>query len=273
MYHVFTEDEIKLWRDWALELTKKPDDTPAGKLRVLKERMSNLHRSVVRAIPDASLTAWQVIASDDRIALWVEVAIFEVIKKAEQEGTKNKTSQTRERPRRSTEPRRLTAEQIEEAKKSIQDRYEKWLGAGVIRAVTYAAAQYRDVVKGLKFGVPDPDTKKNVPIAVWFDRIHAAPNGSAIARDMLMSLRSVLRSKKDFDERFKDGTPMSYAFGAGIPGNDARRGRDTLWAWIEADFCLPEQPKGRIKALRMDSSLDEQEGHPTGFAMGFGTTH
>jgi hypothetical protein len=28
-----------------------------------------------------------------------------------------------------------------------------------------------------------------------------------------------------------------------------------------------------VKALRLDASLDEEERHPTGIMMGFGTTH
>ena len=36
---------------------------------------------------------------------------------------------------------------------------------------------------------------------------------------------------------------------------------------------MPDIPAGRVKPLRLDSTLDEEEQHPTGIALGFGTMH
>jgi hypothetical protein len=66
---------------------------------------------------------------------------------------------------------------------------------------------------------------------------------------------------------------LAYAFDNGIPGNDGRTARRTLHAWLDAGCPLPKAPTGRVKPMRLEGSLTEQETHPTGVVMGFGTVH
>ena len=63
-------------------------------------------------------------------------------------------------------------------------------------------------------------------------------------------------------------------FDTGIPGNDGYTAEQTLIAWRNAGYPLPPKiPERKVKPLRLDASLDEEECHPTGVAMGFGTVH
>ena len=75
-------------------------------------------------------------------------------------------------------------------------------------------------------------------------------------------------------EFLKPGTPWAYALRTMVPGNDGRRARDTMSAWSRAGYPLPSRiSKGTVKALRLDASLTEEECHPTGVMIGFGTVH
>jgi hypothetical protein len=99
MYHVFTEDEIKLWRDWIWELGEQEkkrsgaefaalktrlnaiDPQLAGRLSdddldgllALRDRLEALNPDLVRQLPDEMLLSWQQAAADYRIALWMEL--------------------------------------------------------------------------------------------------------------------------------------------------------------------------------------------------------
>jgi hypothetical protein len=278
MYHVFTEEEIKLWRDWTLELGRASVDEAENKLRRLRETLSIINLDLADAIPDARLKAWQTVAADHRIVLWFETAIFSALERMENQRANQAMRQRKSRSGstryHATDRGRLTREQINEAKRSIEMRYQNWLGWGVIRAATCAAAQYRDVVKDLKLNLSDPDTGRESSIVEWFDRIREAANSAASARALLMSLRETLRSRPELRrELLAPDAPLSYAFGSGVPGNDGRRAVVTLRAWLDADFVLPTVPDGRVRPLRLDATLNEEEGHPTGVVMGFGTVH
>ena len=89
MYHVFTEDEIKLWRDWILELGEEEkkrsgddvrrvegsferDRSPApgrlsdddlDRLLALRDRLEALNPDLVRQLPDEILLSWQQAAA------------------------------------------------------------------------------------------------------------------------------------------------------------------------------------------------------------------
>ena len=58
-----------------------------------------------------------------------------------------------------------------------------------------------------------------------------------------------------------------------VPGNDGKPLCDTMRAWIAHGCPLPDVSKGRLKPLRLDATLDEEEHHPTGLHLGFGTVH
>ncbi len=259
MYHVFTEEEITLWRDWTWELGEPEKTGREGELIALRNRLTVINPALMQAVADDQLRAWQLAAADHRIALWVEIASS----RASGAGTTGRT--------RSGD---AGQEQFAAVITAINDRFKTWLGWGMIRAATYIAAQYRDTVKGLDFSLPDPENQEQMTLAEWFDRIHDAPNSAAPARALLRSLADALRNQKNLPEHLVGpGGPLAYAFNSGIPGNDGRRALQTMEAWLNAGCPLPEVPKGRVKPLRLDASLSEAECHPTGIVMGFGTVH
>ena len=77
--------------------------------------------------------------------------------------------------------------------KSINCRFKQWLGWAMIRAATYIAAQYRDTVKGVRFSLRDPESKENLTITEWFNRLNDAPNSAVPARALLQSLSEALQ--------------------------------------------------------------------------------
>jgi hypothetical protein len=245
MYHVFTEDEIRLWRDWVWELGEELDEEKR-RLRALRSRLVAINPAFVKTVSDDQLGIWQRVAADYRIALWVEIALAKA----------------------------ATPDAFDDVSKAIKDRFENWLGWSMIRGATYIASEHREAVKGSDFRLPDPADKRELTIAEWFERIRAAPNSAFPARTMLKALGEKLRSDGELpDKWFHPDSPLFYAFNSGIPGNDGRTAWTTLQAWFDAGFPLPDVPKGWVKPLRMDASLNEEECHPTGVAMGFGTVH
>ena len=56
-------------------------------------------------------------------------------------------------------------------------------------------------------------------------------------------------------------------------GNDGCRAWQTTLAWIRIGCPLPEVSDEPVKPLTLDSSMEEEERHPTGVALGFGTVH
>jgi lipocalin len=257
MYHVFTEDEIKLWRDWTWELGEEDKKRRGHNLNALRDRLAALNSAVVASISDAQLRTWQVAAADYRIGLWLEIASLKV-------------RMSRTHAARSGASRQEAHNVI----KSVNDGFRNWLGWSMIRAMTYIAAQYADAVRQVKFDLFDPETKQKFAVSTWLDRIREAPNSAAPACAMLHALGNALSRQPGLLEvQFAAGTPLAYAFDNGIPGNDGRTARDTLDAWLNADCPLPKVPTGRVRPMRLESSLSEQESHPTGVVMGFGTVH
>jgi hypothetical protein len=248
MYHVFTEDEIKLWRDWCLELGS------CGKLGVaaLRHRLAAINPQFEKAIKDASLLTWQSGVHDFRIVLWLEIAMQRIAAPSSP----------------NAEP-----QYIADIKNFIDDRFRTWIGGSMVRATTYIAKQYCDVVKDLSWNLPDPRGTK-LTIAQWFERIRAAPNPAVPAIELLKALAAAIQhNETSLEKLFAEGEPLRYAFETGIPGNDARVAKDTAQAWVDAGYPLPPIPDGGVKALRIDGSLSAEELHPTGLMMGFGTVH
>jgi hypothetical protein len=259
MYHVFTEDEIKLWRDWILQLggesgrpRKKPpaggvaasDDADdarerADKAAALRSRLEAIDPILVPQLSDKALEGWQQAAADHRLALWTEIALSEADVRAK--------------------------------KALINARLEAWLGWGMIRAVTYIAAQHGKAFEHSRFSLRFA-ANENLMMSEWCDRIRAEPNSSVLARAFLRALEKELRKHNGEPERVFD-TVLMRAFDSAVPGNDGRRAWDTLEAWIAAGYPLPKPDGRRVKPLRLDATLSEEECHPTGVTMGFGTVH
>src|SRR5258708_4205274 len=128
MYHVFTEDEIKLWRDWTWELGEEDKKRRGRNVNALRDRLATLNSAVVASISDAQLRTWQATATDNRIGLWLEIASLEAA---------NKGASSRTRGARAG----ASQQQVRDVVKSINDRFRNWLGWSMIRAVTYIPPQ------------------------------------------------------------------------------------------------------------------------------------
>jgi hypothetical protein len=257
MYHVFNDDEVKLWRDWIRELGEESKERQAEGLPALKDRIAKIDPALAEIAPDAQLATWQSAASDRRIALWAEIASSKI-------AMKNKISRAD-----------LTkSDQRNDVQKSIHDRYTTWLGWGMVRTLTFIAAQHRDSVEKSDLTLADPDTGQELTVKEWLDRIRESSNPSVPARALLQSFRD-LHDDKRMALRKQSGpeTPMGRALGERIPGNDGRRGWDTMEAWFKAGCPVPEATNAKVRPLRLDSTLQEEETHPTGLAIGFGTVH
>ena len=199
---------------------------------------------VAKEVTDERIKAWQRVAADHRVALWLEVAIFEVRKQAENAAGRARRPPALDAER--TDERPLSKKQIKDVIAMIEARYVDWLGWGMIRAATYVAAEYRDVVKDLQSILPDLHMGGALSVRDWFDRIRAAKNSTQPARAMLMALRDALRRQPGLGQQtFAPGTPLSYAFGSGVPGNDGRRASATLQAWLAAGIELPARLPAR----------------------------
>ncbi|MCA1458772.1 LodA/GoxA family CTQ-dependent oxidase [Bradyrhizobium sp. BRP22] len=253
MYHVFTEDEIQLWRDWTIELAQ--EKRWGSSLQSLRERLSKLNPLFAAHVTDAELETWQRAAVDHRVGLWLELASKEVL------GTVQASESV------------PTAEELKAISDSIHSRFTNWVGWGMIRAVTHVAALNRKQLEGVELSLPDAHGKP-LTLSEWLDRICSAANSAGPARDMLQSLgRELTRRRTLANELFGADTRLGFAFNSCIPGNDGRRGLETMEAWLAVDCPLPNVPRGRVKPLRLDASLNEEECHPTGLIMGFGTVH
>jgi len=258
MYHVFSEDEIKLWRDWIRSLGEVTEQRRAeGRLPALKERIARIDPALVDVATDKQLETWQSAASDHRIALWTAIA-------SKKTAMKNNISRVD----------LARSEQRDDVHSSIHDRYTTWLGWGMIRTLTFIAAQHRDLVGKSDFTLADYDTGQELTMKEWLDRIRKSSNPSVTARALLQSLRNLPEDKRSaLMNQLGPETPMGAVFGVPIPGNDARPGSDVLKAWFKAGCPVPAVSAGRVRPLRLDSTLDEEETHPIGFAIGFGTVH
>jgi L-Lysine epsilon oxidase N-terminal/L-lysine epsilon oxidase C-terminal domain/Iron-containing redox enzyme len=253
MYQVFTEDEVKLWRDWTLELGAKEGSPDDDGFAALKARLTSI--DLARLIGDQELALWRQATSDHRLTVWLKLTSDELSAAAADSDAPD-----------------MQALRNDAAAK-LRTRFQLWLGWSMIRAVTYVAAQHRTMFEDYELYLTDPIEAKTARVAVWLDDIRDAPNAAPMACSLLRGLAAVLREHGE-EELFRAAAPWACALKSTIPGNDGRRARDTLQAWMRAGFPLPPHvPRERVKPLRLDSSLGEEERHPTGLSTGFGTVH
>jgi hypothetical protein len=143
----------------------------------------------------------------------------------------------------------------------------------MIRAVTYVAAQHRVMFDGYDLMLTDPDSGKSAQAEEWLEELRSASNAAVPACALLRALTAALRAR-DTDALLKEHTPLACALKSTIPGNDGRRAIQTLRAWVRGGFPIPTRvPNDKVKPLRLDASLSEEETHPTGLSAGFGTVH
>ena len=172
MYKVFTDDEIKLWHDWCLELGRKQKDPVEDAVVALKDRLSTVDPHLARLVTTDRLKAWQEATSDHRILLWFEIASEEVTAKA-----------------RAGKIRRNDKAQMQglgrQAIRDIDARFRNWLGWSMIRAATFVAAQQRAAFEGHPIALTDPTSKQTRTVAKWLEQIHDASNAVAPSRAFL----------------------------------------------------------------------------------------
>jgi len=112
----------------------------------------------------------------------------------------------------------------------------------------------------------------------WLAQIRDAANPAEAAREFLVTLKTEFEKQQNRSPAAiitgLNASPLwTQALDLVVPGNDGRQVRDTMHVWMANGFPLPEMPEGRLKPLRLDATLDEEEHHPTGVALGFGTVH
>jgi hypothetical protein len=257
MYHVFNEEEIKLWRDWIIELGQPGRERRLEDAPTLRDRIASIDPALVEVATDAQLATWQRAASDRRVALWVEI--------------ESKKASARYNGPRLDGTRR---EQIEEIQASINGRYTTWLGWSMVRALIFTATQHSGAFADLDFKLSGPGAPDPLSIEQWMERIRASSNPSVPAQYLLQAFSALPEAQKAVLMAMLDSpAARDRALGTRIPGNDGSRGLDTMNAWVQAGCPVPKVSNSKVRPLRLESTLTEEETHPVGFAIGFGTVH
>jgi hypothetical protein len=256
MYHVFTEEEIKLWREWIRSLGQAKHQR-APHVLLLTDRIAQIDPVLVDAAPDRKLATWQKGASDHRIALWAEIAAVDTAARhrvARLDGS--------------------NAAHINDVRQAIDDRSENWLAWSMVRTLTFIAASDPTITAQCTAKLADIQTGEEMTIAEWFARIRMSSNPAIPACAFLRAVRHLPdQQKAALLTSSAAGTVIERALSSPNGSNDGKRGYDTVTAWLEAGCPLPKGVNQKIRPLRLDASLDEEETHPIGVAIGFGTVH
>lgn len=266
MYHVFTEEEINLWRRWTLEEAEKlqvsnvDDPSVGGDAGRLNEKMA-LDPALAHLLADGRLERLKRVASARRIGLWLDLAHKEA---------SNGSSHA-------LEADGLAATIAERKIQVIDARLQEWLGWGMIRTLTHLAAQpsfYQQPNGAASSNGADGGPRT---MAERLALIRDAANPTRPAHSLLQLLKQEIQRQGGLPPSLNDirleATPLAGALDLVVPGNDGRRVRDVFGAWLESGCPLPEVADGKVRPLRFEATLDEEEHHPTGVALGFGTVH
>ncbi|WP_456717473.1 hypothetical protein [Bradyrhizobium sp. USDA 4350] len=70
-----------------------------------------------------------------------------------------------------------------------------------------------------------------------------------------------------------EASPFGQLFDAIPPACDGNTIRTLLSAWIGQGMPLPNVADKNPKALRLEATVEEEEFHPTGIALGYGAVH
>jgi hypothetical protein len=270
MYHVFSEAEIRLWQDWVWELgrkTARAAETRAeaaateGSAEALVARSTDLGQDSARSARLRSA------ASDRRIALWMRLAEAQTQSVGATEALAGTAEAAVVRGADATPA-------ITSPAKLVDTRLRSWLGWSMVRAVTHLALQAPAEVVGGKALILDTATGNGRSLPDWMQLIRDAANPAEPARALLAAIAAGPATAEATAARTANaGKALDWGLDVKVPGNDGHSVRETLEAWYEHGCPMPDIPAGRVKPLRLDSTLDEEEQHPTGIALGFGTMH
>jgi L-Lysine epsilon oxidase N-terminal/L-lysine epsilon oxidase C-terminal domain/Iron-containing redox enzyme len=260
MYHVFSEEEIKLWHDWTVEEAgKKKSERKARDFHALKDRIAAIEPGLASLLSDDDIRGLQRAAADHRIVLWLEAAHREAISTASAAG--------------------MTTDAVPElTSKGLRSRLRRWLAWGMVRAATHIAGHRSRTLEEKLFNLTHPETKESRTVVEWLDQIRESSDPARPALAFLQALAGTLQQSdgpaKKLTSRFNDSTtPFGRALNHVIPGNDGCEARETIREWVANGYPMPELSEGRLRPLRLDATLHEEERHPTGVTLGFGTVH
>jgi hypothetical protein len=264
MYHVFSDAEIRLWQDWVWELGRKATRATAARAKQAPADAQTdglAARFAALGQDPARLSSLRSVANDRRIALWMRLAEA----KAQADG-----GAAVEKPVAAAARDAGASPANASAAAHVDARLKSWLGWSMVRAVVHLA---------LRAPAENADGKaasgavanNGRSMADWMQLIREAANPAEPARAFLATIAGGqgLAARTAADA----GTAIDRDLDIKVPGNDGRSVRETLQAWYEHGCPMPDVPAGRIKPLRLDATLDEEEQHPTGIALGFGTMH
>jgi hypothetical protein len=271
MYRVFTDAEIELWRRWILEeawsLAEPEPDGPelTSDVKRLKAKLAK-DPGLTRLLSGDRLDRLHRVTSARRISLWLDLV------------DRHASADPASGANGVANGKYLTAGHAAERKMSAIDaRFRAWTGWGMVRALNHVAAQSPIHVPCNGLGSNGADITDGRTITDWLADIRDAAHPVRAARACMAALSAEFERQEDasaaaFMQRLST-TMLAPALGLVVPGNDGRCLRDTMTAWLESGCPLPDVPHGELRPLRLDSTLDEEEHHPTGVAMGFGTVH
>ncbi|WP_347341698.1 LodA/GoxA family CTQ-dependent oxidase [Bradyrhizobium uaiense] len=247
MYRVFTEAEIKLWHDWV------KDEAPYFKLKD-QQRPKSLDE---QKLDQACLTKFKFVeqlaaeritnirqtVSPRRVFLWLDAI---------------------DRKHRGTNGAKAASNYKVEKANAVAERYNNWLAWGMVRSVYHMVNQIR---------IPDAVVHGNDLVRRLLD-IRAASDFPVAAHQFLETLKVRLLDIADGEPlRALDTSLFGPLLDATAPGCDGKPIRVLLKAWIDQGMPLPNIADRNPKALRLEATIDEEEFHPTGIALGYGAVH
>jgi hypothetical protein len=257
MYHVFSDEEIDLWRQWTVQLAH-PDDAHA---RAAETTPHHPDAHYARLRDAGHLRPFTGLVSEHRLQHWCCLAT------AGDDGAATT-------PAPAKRGRDGAAAVPAAALRALDARFDKWLAWGMVRVVVHLANRYAGspAIAGCKIATAHPASGERRTVADWLEAVRNAENPAIEASTFLEALqggRSAAAKGLMAEIRKKDAA-LGRVFQAQIPGNDGTRAVDTMEAWIGRDAPLPEVGRRRVKPLGLETTLDEEEHHPFGVAIGFG---
>jgi hypothetical protein len=256
MYRVFSDEEIKLWRDWTLGLKRGKTH---GHEAAASSQAGEHHFAQLR---DAGhLSAFQAV-SEQRLHHWLRLAPAEsAVAGAIGAGA----------------GAALAHAAATQSVSALNERFQPWLSWSMVRVVVHlarhefhSAAAIGSTIESIQVGRGERHT-----IAEWFNMVQESPNPAAVANSFMAALANEIAEKTPTGVEFQDlikrpATILGHACEEVVPGNDGFRAVDTIQAWIDAGCPLPRVRAGRARPLSLESTFDEEEHHPLGVPIGYG---
>jgi len=247
MFRVFTEPEIRLWRDWVHDEAPSYKQRGQDKPKSLDERrLDEACRTKFKFVDQIAceqLESLRKTASPGRVLLWLDT-----INKAHHARNGNGASHNGD---------------VDKASAVIV-KYDTWLAWAMVRSVYHMMTQLR--VPDRRFGQDD--------LVRRLLEIRSASDFSAAALQFLQELKARFATAVNGDALSSlEVGALGQLFDASPPGCDGNTIRGLLTAWLGQGMPLPDIADKNPKALRLEATVEEEEFHPTGIALGYGAVH